>query len=357
METPMSDQETFYQIQEQLPDHHYRTEIPNIVFEKLDPEEFSVYCHIKKIAGDRGKCWMSMKNLATFCRCGVTTLRKSLNNMSLSGGYFPFPLIKVTERNKPDGSKDTNLIEIIDIWRENGDYFRNQKKIKGTSPNEGGVVRGARGGTSPNEHKEDLSQEDLSKEDLAIYLPSCDPVLAKEERKEALKKEIEFSNGRFQGISEDQFDSWKRAYPIMNIEACIAQFESVLILNPKSKQSKVSWGVRINSWIVKQSQSKEKLKEEVTQRTPALVEEKPKSQRKENTEISPFYSALARNFIDKWSEKLGMKGVLSFCSSIFSVKIHSSNKSWNVPVTENEFPRFLVMLENLLEKELQVVET
>jgi hypothetical protein len=165
------------QVCEEMPDHHYRTEIPNIVFEMgLSPETFCLYVHLKRIAGDGGHCFKSIPNLAKDCGMGETKLRSSLKELEtlnvLIGderrGETKFNteirLIKLTPRKKPDGSADTNLITITPIWRLNGDVMRHrsQKKLGG-SPHEGGVVRETSQGGSPHEGKEELSKKNPSK--------------------------------------------------------------------------------------------------------------------------------------------------------------------------------------------------
>jgi len=134
------------------PDHHFRTEIPNIIGEILNPIQLAVYFHIKRITGEAGRCWMTMKHLAHRIGIGITTLRQCLQELSTKDLFIKGCLIEIIHRNKPDGSKDSNLIKIVDIWRINGDHYRTNR---GTSPNGGGVPRVAREGTSPNEHKEE----------------------------------------------------------------------------------------------------------------------------------------------------------------------------------------------------------
>ena len=161
------DQDQLYEVNEQLPDHHYRTEIPNIVFELgLDPQEYMLYSIIKRIAGDGGRCW-----------CSANEMRKKAHNMSKEKYFATLdkleskfslinsPLIKITRRTKSDGSRDTNIITIVNIWPQNGAFF----KKGGGSPNELGVVRQTNQGSSPGEHKEELSEEELSKRTTNYY--------------------------------------------------------------------------------------------------------------------------------------------------------------------------------------------
>lgn len=126
----MSQEESF-QIFEEKPDHAYRTEIPNIVFElPLDLHEFKLYCFYKKVAGDFGSCIMSQENIAK--KIGVSPDKQKKCNekfrrpFELLGGKS---LIRFYETKKEDGSKSSNQILIVNIWNENGKFYR-EKNIK-----------------------------------------------------------------------------------------------------------------------------------------------------------------------------------------------------------------------------------
>lgn len=160
---------------EERPDHHYRTEIPNFVLDLLNPNQLAVYAHIKRIAGDSGRCWMSMKNLAQAIGIGQTTLRLCLHELSVEDFFIEGAFIKIIKRTKPDGSPDSNIIKINDVWRINGDHYRDQirkQRIKeGHSPDEPPPSarrttppRDPNQGGSPNDDKQEQSQEEPSKE-------------------------------------------------------------------------------------------------------------------------------------------------------------------------------------------------
>jgi hypothetical protein len=149
--------------EEELPDHHWRTEIPNIVLKiGLSPIELAVYIYLKSTAGDSGECWKSIASLSKECGVGETKLKECLKRLSdpiLSGT----PLIRVKRRKKKDGSFQSNVILIVPIWRKNGDFFRDKKRIKENSTQSpgdpGGGSRGDPGG-SPNDHKEERKEEE-----------------------------------------------------------------------------------------------------------------------------------------------------------------------------------------------------
>lgn len=146
-----------FSVREEKADHHYRTELPNIIFDlPLDSFEFKLYAFIKKIAGDSNGCWKSNPNISKDLDISVTKIKDSLKVLAsafeLLGGQA---LITIIERKKPDGSPDSNLIIINNIWRMNGDHFRKDKQKEGGSANDGGVGRQKMEGGSPNDHKEE----------------------------------------------------------------------------------------------------------------------------------------------------------------------------------------------------------
>src|SRR4029077_647528 len=67
----------------------------------------------------------SVKHLAEACSMSDRQVQKC--KVKLTERYDKIgkmPLIKITSRKKDNGSADTDLIEIVPIWRINGDYFR-----------------------------------------------------------------------------------------------------------------------------------------------------------------------------------------------------------------------------------------
>lgn len=156
-----------FSVREEKADHHYRTELPNIIFDlPLDAFEFKLYAFIKKIAGDSNGCWKSNPNISKDIDISVTKIKDSLKVLAsafeLLGGQA---LITIIERKKPDGSPDSNLIIINNIWRTNGDHFRKDKQKEGGSPNDGGVGRQKTEGGSPNDHKEEPSKKNPLRND------------------------------------------------------------------------------------------------------------------------------------------------------------------------------------------------
>ena len=188
-----------FEIQQKKPDHHFRTEIPNIIFELgMNPYCITVYLHLKKITGDGGQCWRSLKSLAEICQIGLTKLKECLDELS-NNNCLDCPLITIIPRVKSDGSKDTNIILINDFWKINGDFYRAKEKDQiprmGGSQIEGGVGRQATGGVSrqatggrsPHGYKEQPSKEDPCKEQTKQENVVCSSFTEDQEKRKILK--------------------------------------------------------------------------------------------------------------------------------------------------------------------------
>lgn len=120
---------------ENKPDHHYRTEIPNIIFEMvdlgfLDSYDFIVYCTIKRIAGDDGYSCYSMKKLAKKCGISERKLIECIKHLKEKSEFLETSLIEVEHRKKDDGSSDTSTITVVDVWSVNGDFFKQRREFK-----------------------------------------------------------------------------------------------------------------------------------------------------------------------------------------------------------------------------------
>ena len=108
----------------------FRTEIPNVVFELLESGEISnsdfiLYSNYRRIAGEHGACWVGSRGLAKKCNLDAKTITKSKINLSrpfdILGGKS---LIEITPCDRKSETPDT--VTIIDIWRENHNFFKNK---------------------------------------------------------------------------------------------------------------------------------------------------------------------------------------------------------------------------------------
>jgi hypothetical protein len=137
---------------------HYRTEIPNLVLTLgLSPFELALYVHLKRTAGDGGRCWKSTVTLAEETGMSAGMVSKAKEGLErprkeLAGK----PLIVVAEEANPNGGKPRHVITLADVWPENVSRFA-QPSSRGelaSSPRELASSRG--------ELKKEPSEETLS---------------------------------------------------------------------------------------------------------------------------------------------------------------------------------------------------
>lgn len=166
-------------VKEDKPDHHWRTEIPNIIWDLGMKSGYrDLYSYYKKVAGDNGHCSTSAATIQKATGISPNTQKKYRDGLSipheLLGGKS---LIRVYEdRVTPEGDPDTVRVEIVNIWRENGDNERRKIKERaeerfkgtskfegGTSKFEGGVPQNLREGTSKFADKEEPLKKILKK--------------------------------------------------------------------------------------------------------------------------------------------------------------------------------------------------
>ena len=128
----MKENEPNFQIEEDFADHHYRTEIPNCIFDaELSVYTLAVYSYLKRIAGDAGKCWQSNKKIASSLGISERQVQKSISELCSSDNKFKIPFIERSIRKNEDGGNTTNILKIVNIWSLNGTYYRSLKKSLG----------------------------------------------------------------------------------------------------------------------------------------------------------------------------------------------------------------------------------
>lgn len=139
------------------------TIIPNIVYSLgLSPYDFILYATYKKIAGDGGKCTVTIPNLAK--SCGISERQVQLSKKKLSSPFHLLDggsLIRITEQKMNNGAYTSSKVEIENIWPNNFSYLgelRSRKQIKnnnGGEPRAPGVVHMVHQGGAPYAHKEE----------------------------------------------------------------------------------------------------------------------------------------------------------------------------------------------------------
>jgi hypothetical protein len=145
--------------------HHYRTEIPNIIYKmKLGHMLFTTYCVLKMTAGDKGVCFKSNATLAEEVGVSIPTLIK------LKEQLHEKKLIKIIKRKHEKGGLMPDLIQIVNIWPQNMKYmseFSTKKKDSniygdckpGLLPLVKPVNQGSKASLHKQEHKEEEQKE------------------------------------------------------------------------------------------------------------------------------------------------------------------------------------------------------
>jgi hypothetical protein len=104
-------------------DRKYFTMIPNMLDDLMDLSVygFRLYYHLKRVAGDKGKCWQSTKNLAYWCNMSVGAVVRAKKELER------LRLITITKKQSPHGGFDYHEITINDIWKENINEYESRK--------------------------------------------------------------------------------------------------------------------------------------------------------------------------------------------------------------------------------------
>ncbi len=155
--------------------HNYRTEIPNCVIDaKIGSFNLTVYTVIKRIAGDSGICFMSLKHLAEKCDLGLTKLKECLDKLCEINKTIGHPLLVKTTRKKDNGSLDTSVYTIVDLWLVNIQSYC--KNISGKPQYDQGVGRNTTEGRSPGDYKEEhIKNNPIKKDDDDLKKPASNP--------------------------------------------------------------------------------------------------------------------------------------------------------------------------------------
>jgi DNA-binding Lrp family transcriptional regulator len=104
------------------PNRKYFVAIPNLILDhpELDIYDQMLYIHIKRIAGDNGQCWASIRYLAKKMKVSNDRVIKSLQKLLKLG------LIKHAGTKKVK-TRPRNVYEIVDIWEMNLNYYSNHQ--------------------------------------------------------------------------------------------------------------------------------------------------------------------------------------------------------------------------------------
>lgn len=110
-----------YNFKDESGDKEFFTIIPNIVLNHSSVYDQALYLVIRRIAGERGSCWLTIENLAKKANMSETRLRKSLEYL-LKRNWIE----KIGEKNVESGQR-VNEYKVNNIWHENSDFYRNKR--------------------------------------------------------------------------------------------------------------------------------------------------------------------------------------------------------------------------------------
>jgi len=89
--------------------HENRIEIPNSVDDLgLPANPLRIYIHIKRVAGDNGKCWKSQDSIASQCKLSTKTVIDAKRKLEKYG------LISIDKQSWNGRKRD--VISVVDIW-------------------------------------------------------------------------------------------------------------------------------------------------------------------------------------------------------------------------------------------------
>lgn len=103
-----------YEIRDEAAPRDYFAQIPNLVdIMDLSPHAYRLYGHLRKVAGESGRCWQSTKTLAKSCDMSMGKISESKQELE---SIYP-PLIRI--ESKPFDRGQYHEIAITDIWEIN----------------------------------------------------------------------------------------------------------------------------------------------------------------------------------------------------------------------------------------------
>jgi len=114
----MNEQNEEYEIIEEVPHNHFMM-IPNLIDDMgLSPHAFRLYCHLKRVAGEEGKCWQGTAGLAKACGMSAGAISNAKKELMTTTP----PLINIWLEGGHGGYH--HVICIADIWKHNYEHYK-----------------------------------------------------------------------------------------------------------------------------------------------------------------------------------------------------------------------------------------
>lgn len=272
----------------------YFSMIPHAITEiDLKANEIAVYLAIKRSAGENANCTKSRPKLAKHAGVCQRSIFNIIQKLCCVNKFLNKPLIICNCRFTENGDKDTNLIEIVDIWHESNMLI---EKIYGSAtlapPHAnvalghakyaGGVMQELPEGHARVADKEEpFNNNPIEEENIARSAISLPP-----SKKNTLH--FDFSSNKFIGIEKEDLEAWKEIYPEINLGSEILKAIEWLKSNP-TKSHKKNWRKFLTGWF---SRSNEKTENKKAYRSGS----KETDRRTKNTDGTPITSLVDGRF-------------------------------------------------------------
>lgn len=152
--------ETQDHIQDKSNDHAYFSMAPNMLDDLLDPYQYRLYGHIKRVCGESGECWQSTRTMAEKCKMSTGKVSEAKGELQEMG------LITIKQCKRKNGGLPYHLITIVDIWKRNIEWCLSSPDERPSSPSEQA--------SSPGETKKTPPEEDPINKNRSTATPSTD---------------------------------------------------------------------------------------------------------------------------------------------------------------------------------------
>lgn len=155
-------------------DKEFFTIIPNYILNHSTHWDREVYIQMKRIAGENGKCYMSIPKLAKRCGMGKERLNKSIQYL-VEHKWVKF--IGKTPIMTKGGEQLANTYKVENIWKLNVNYYKGgssqgyPQNKGGSSQTQRGVVKTPKGGRATPAKKNHLKKNHLKKREKENLLP------------------------------------------------------------------------------------------------------------------------------------------------------------------------------------------
>jgi len=183
-------------------DKEFFTIIPNYILNHSTHWDREVYTQMKRIAGENGKCYMSIPKLAKKCGMGKERLKKSIKYLIEHKWIKFLGLMPIMTKG---GKQLVNTYRIENIWKLNADFYKGGSP-QGYPQDERGVATNSRGGRErgvvPRLQRRTNNKEEPFKEDRETPAQTFKKFLSfsYQEKKEFLKEKL----GRCLKVEEEK---------------------------------------------------------------------------------------------------------------------------------------------------------